>query len=77
MDGSENKSQISNTNKAILHLKKGVYLGKYRLKRCLGTGGACEARDIRPFPEVCGQCHGPVDTGFWNYCPWCKQNLAI
>jgi len=30
---------------------------------------------IRPFPEICNQCHGPVDTDFWNYCPWCAQNL--
>jgi serine/threonine-protein kinase len=30
---------------------------------------------VPSFPEVCGQCAGPVDREYWHYCPWCKQGL--
>lgn len=30
---------------------------------------------IRPFPETCSRCGWAIDSDFWNYCPWCKQNL--
>ncbi|MFC1652294.1 serine/threonine-protein kinase [Planctomycetota bacterium] len=27
------------------------------------------------FPEICGQCQGPVDREYWHYCPWCRVGL--
>ncbi len=30
---------------------------------------------VRPFPEVCTRCNWPVDSSFWNHCPWCAQSL--
>ncbi len=34
-----------------------------------------QAWQVRPFPEICGQCGWSVDSTFWNYCPWCEQSL--
>ena len=34
-----------------------------------------EVAEVRPFPEICGQCGWSIDSSFWNYCPWCKQVL--
>ncbi|MHC4636974.1 MAG: protein kinase domain-containing protein [Planctomycetota bacterium] len=30
---------------------------------------------IRIFPEICGRCGWSIDSTYWNYCPWCKQDL--
>jgi len=31
--------------------------------------------DVRPFPELCGHCNWPVDTEFFDHCPWCTSRL--
>lgn len=33
------------------------------------------SRHVRPFPEICGKCHWPVDSEYWSYCPWCTHTL--
>ncbi len=30
---------------------------------------------VPSFSEICNKCHWPVDSNFWNYCPWCTQRL--
>ncbi|MBN2457075.1 MAG: hypothetical protein JXB29_11170 [Sedimentisphaerales bacterium] len=52
MDGSENKSQVADINKVVLHLKKGIHLGKYRLKRCLGREAGVSKPDDMHWDEV-------------------------
>ncbi len=32
---------------------------------------------VRPFPEICGNCSWSVDSVYWTYCPWCRQRLHI
>jgi serine/threonine-protein kinase len=31
---------------------------------------------VFPFPEVCGRCGWSVDSNYWNYCPWCHNQLV-
>ncbi len=31
---------------------------------------------LRSFPELCGRCGWPIDSGYWNWCPWCEQCLV-
>ena len=40
----------------------------------------CRRKIQRPwqaprFPEICSKCHWPVDSEYWNYCPWCTSPL--
>ncbi len=51
MAGLVNKSEVANPDKISLHLKNGAHLGKYRLRKCLGTGGACEVWEARDSVE--------------------------
>jgi serine/threonine-protein kinase len=72
MVGIGNKSKISNSSKISLDLKSGTHLGKYRLKKCLDTGGACEVWESRdsvegiwvalkiPLAGIDGECDNKV-----------------
>ena len=46
-----NTSKKSNSERTGLSLKSGAHLGKYRLKKCLNTGGCCEVWEARDSVE--------------------------
>lgn len=51
MSDSSNKTRRTEHRKTSLELKPSSYLGKYRLRKCLGTGGTCEVWQARDTVE--------------------------